>query len=163
MIEITYTQKDVKRFWSKVKLPKMIGTDECWEWQAGCTKDGYGQFYVDAKNVKANQFSYTITIGKVPKGLCVCHSCDNRKCVNPSHLWVGTILENNQDMAKKGRASSQKGADHPMHKLNEDDIMKIRSLYRGGNYTQAQIAGLFNVSNKEISLIVLYKRWGHLP
>jgi len=63
---------------------------------------GYGEYYIgNYRFERAHRFSYKIYKGKIPKGLCVCHTCDNPKCVNPDHLWLGTVKENNQDCIKK--------------------------------------------------------------
>lgn len=88
------------RFWSKVSIrePK-----ECWPWIGKRDKDGYGKIRNYYKEVRAHRLSYELNIGDIPTGKVVCHSCDNPRCVNPSHLWVGTIGDNNRDMYQKGR------------------------------------------------------------
>lgn len=78
----------------------------CWEWQNYLDEDGYGQFVEkDRSPVKAHRFSYEFYIGKIPDGLFVCHDCDNPKCVNPAHLFVGTHQDNMDDMKNKNRQS----------------------------------------------------------
>jgi hypothetical protein len=80
--------------------------DECWEWDGAIFKgSGYGQFgSVKSGVFTAHRYSYQLFKGQIPDGMFVCHSCDNRKCFNPSHLWLGTPKDNVQDMVKKGRS-----------------------------------------------------------
>ena len=79
--------------------------EQCWEWNGALFKQtGYGQFGSIKSGVfTAHKYSYQLFVGQVPNGLFVCHSCDNRKCFNPKHLWLGTAKDNSQDMMKKGR------------------------------------------------------------
>lgn len=91
----------IERFWSKVEK----GPD-CWDWQASLMQRGYGQFTVRGVPFRAHRFSWTISNGHPPDGMMVCHSCDNRRCVRPSHLFLGSALDNHDDMAGKGRRVS---------------------------------------------------------
>lgn len=88
------------RFLSKVRKTK-----GCWFWLGSTRnkKGGYGCLKINGKVFDAHRIAYSIFIGSIPKEKCVCHSCDNRKCVNPEHLWIGTKNDNNQDMISKGR------------------------------------------------------------
>jgi hypothetical protein len=94
-----------ERFW--FYAPRR-SAEECWEWGGPLTTAGYGWFKYKAVFYTAHKVSYRLNVGEVPDGLCVCHSCDNRKCVNPKHLWLGTQLDNVRDMIRKGRANPLK-------------------------------------------------------
>lgn len=92
-----------ERFWAHVHK-----TEGCWNWTAAVRGAGYGAFLVNQKNYGAHRFSYLLTKGEIPKGLCVLHACDNRRCVNPAHLSLGTNKDNTADMISKGRGKEQK-------------------------------------------------------
>jgi hypothetical protein len=86
----------------------------CWEWQASVNNVGYGMMRDATKMRSTHRISYEEHIGPIPKGMCVCHKCDNTRCVNPDHLWLGTMRDNINDMIKKGRDSfgHRKGKPH---------------------------------------------------
>ena len=148
-------------------------TDSCWIWSGMINPGGYGIIVKEfekrngrrnQKKLLAHRISYEIYKGQIPKELCVCHQCDNRKCVNPDHLFLGTIAENIQDMTNKGRRAfgdkvANKGEKNPSAKLTRIDVNKIKSLYAEGNLSQQKIGRMFNVSQRTVSLIVLEKSW----
>jgi len=90
----------VERFWDHVDIKSQ---EECWEWKSSLDGKKYGQFAINQKQYRSHRISWELTCGKIPNGLCVLHKCDNSKCVNPSHLFLGTQKDNIQDMARKGR------------------------------------------------------------
>lgn len=91
-----------ERFWAKVDK-----TPECWNWTGGCNDRGYGTFANGHGHQLAHRYAYEISSGSIPDGVFVLHRCDNRRCVNPSHLWLGTAQDNTADMIAKGRAAWQ--------------------------------------------------------
>ena len=91
------------RFWEKVDKKDV---HECWNWKASLNSNGYGQINIDRKPVTASRVAYELAFGHIEDGKFVLHKCDNPKCVNPHHLFLGSHADNMSDMAKKGRAGS---------------------------------------------------------
>lgn len=119
------TSKDIERFWSKVD--KSDNHDHCWLWTDKPNPKGYGSIGVSGKTYRAHRVSYELAYGPIPDGLNVLHTCDNRICVNPNHLFIGTQLENIQDRDIKGRQT--RGESHPRSKLTEDQVLAMRKRY----------------------------------
>lgn len=131
----------------------------CWIWTGATQVRGYGEIISNNKKYLAHRASYEAFIGKIPKNMNVCHSCDNVFCVNPNHLFLGTQKENLQDMAKKGRSTL--GSKNPKAKLNEDNIHAVKTLLKM-NWKCASIARMLNVSASCISAIKRNERWAHV-
>lgn len=148
-------------FMCYIQIPENL--DGCWEWTGGKNSDGYGHFHIKRKSYRAHRISFELFVGPIPEGMYVCHSCDNRACVNPSHLFLGTQKDNVQDMYNKSRQSNKraKGENNGQHKLTEQNIYQIREMIEQG-YSQREIAKRFDVSHQQISDIKSGKIWSWL-
>lgn len=135
----------IPRFWSKVKKTK-----HCWEWTAGIS-DGYGYFTTDGISTRVHRFSYELHKGRIPEGMFVCHTCDNRACVNPKHLWIGDHTANMRDMHFKGRANNRgraRGERSARSKLTSEQVREIRNLLSAGKHTKAA-NGIHSIAIRE--------------
>lgn len=108
--------------------------------------------------------SWEIHHGAIPAGLFVLHHCDNRKCVNPAHLYLGTHAQNARDRAirKRGKEQRQNGAANDNAKLAERDVKAIIALLQTGRYSQQRVAELFGIKQPQVSRIMRRESWAHL-
>lgn len=141
-------------------------TPGCWLWERGLSKDGYGQFRAHGKSWLAHRFSFAVYVGPILEGMYVCHRCDNRKCVNPDHLWLGTTQDNTADRCAKNRSARnfgqpgniQPGVENGNALLDDNAVRSIRTDGR----LQREIAISYGVSASTISLIKSRKLWRHV-
>ena len=133
----------------------------CWIWEAATIENGYGHFRFHGKQLKAHRASWIIYNGPIPTGMFVCHKCDNRACVNPHHLFLGTCADNNADRDAKGRGSDRRGSKHHMVKLSESDVSSIRLMTAQGR-THLSVAKEFGVSRSLVGMIFNRKVWSHV-
>lgn len=125
------------------------------------TAGGYGTFWLDRKNTPAHRASYILFKGPIPEGYVVLHACDDRQCVNPHHLSVGTSKDNSEDMVKKGR--SRFGTLNNRVKLNEQIVLAIRAEYVSGRRGElSRLADKYLVTLQNIKCIVDGKTWKHV-
>ena len=135
----------------------------CWEWQ-GSKRGGYGRMIVGSRkdgtrrNESAHRVSYMVYHGEIPRGMEVCHICDNRSCVNPDHLFIGTHQENMDDRERKGRNKPQKGEKNGRAKLNKDDVLAIKNK-RACGFSFQKIADEYGVHKKTIMDAINGKNW----
>jgi hypothetical protein len=138
------------RFWCKVDIQ---GNSDCWNWTAYRSVAGYGRFRVDGESHNASRISYIMAYGDIPADKSfVCHTCDNRACVNPAHLFAGTNNDNMQDKVKKGRLVTA------WQKLTTEDVVNIRTLALTP-MTYRQIASRYGVESDHVSKIVRGMWW----
>lgn len=162
----------IERFWART----LRGEEhECWDWIGAKLSTGYGQLPIFHDTVSAHRFSFELHLGAIPKGQCVCHTCDRRICVNPTHLFLGTPADNNADAKLKGRTCSgarhgshtrperrPRGVHHGLSKLTDDAVKEIRRMLKSG-LTKVSIAKTFNVSPVSIYDISIGRTWTHIP
>lgn len=143
-------------FWDRVaiKLPQ-----ECWEWTGCILEDGYGQTRMNMQKHRTHRLAYQLTYGLIPDGLQVLHTCDNTKCCNPNHLWIGTTQDNTQDKITKGRARYLQGEELPQTKLTRVQAEEIKRLLSNKKYTEGQLSIMFNISRGAISGIRIGRNW----
>ena len=147
----------MKRFWEKVD--KSGGPDVCWPWLSSLIYSGYGMFWMNGRARIAHRIAYQISTGNDPGELEVMHSCDNRKCVNPAHLSIGTHQDNMTDAVMKRRFP--RGEAKPAAKLTDNIVRQIRQLRSDGMKLQ-KIADIYSTDTGRVSRIVNRKIWTHV-
>jgi hypothetical protein len=197
------SESDKTRFFSKINKdgplpdqsnPHYAGLGPCWIWTEYKFRGGYGVFWAKSRNISAHRISYVISNGEPPvESRHVLHKCDNRLCVNPSHLSIGTNHDNSLDRMSKDRGTRasgdkngsrlhperlRRGENHPAKlnpenlargervntaKLTESKVIEIRSAYATGDISQRTLSVMFGVDQTMISLIVRRKSWTHVP
>lgn len=141
---------------------QMKVTEDCWLWAAGCDKDGYGRFvaeYEGVKYQKAHRYSWALhNRQQVPKDMLVCHKCDNPRCVNPDHLFLGTPGDNMRDKIAKNRHNIPRGELAPKAILTEEQATAILVDPR----PYAQMAADYGVAASTIGSVKSRHSWAHL-
>lgn len=133
--------------------------DGCIEWQGARDPNGYGRLTIQRHSLYAHRWTWEQAYGAIPKGLCVCHKCDNPSCINLDHLWLGTHQENMADSSSKGRArGGRHGMQHGLHKLTDEQVREIRT----STDTQTTLAKRYGVSQSAVSAIRTGKTWRHV-
>ena len=150
----------MQRFWVKVEK-----TDSCWNWTAGSRGNGYGAFRYQGKVIDARRFVWFLIYGKFAEKL-VCHSCDNKRCVNPAHLFEGSYSDNLKDAIVKGinkvyenNPYTKKGCISINRKLTFDIAEKIRKEYFTIKITQRELAKKHKVGVAAINLLLNRKQY----
>ena len=144
-----------ERLWRRVDKRTPV---ECWEWQGYINTTGYGQMGAGdgTRTIGTHRAAWVVTNGEVPPGLLVCHTCDNRACCNPSHMFLGTVKDNAVDMVQKGRGRGAEGIANGRAKLTRAQVDEIVRRYeppapgrRGSN--ASDLAVEFGVTPQYIS------------
>jgi hypothetical protein len=134
----------------------------CVEWTGyvGTGHRGYGHIRIAGRMFLAHRISWELTNGPIPNGLCVCHKCDNRRCINPEHLFLGTYRDNTIDAARKGRHKNpvMRGEKSPSHRLSGKDVIEIRA----SNERTSELAARYGVCQAHILAIKNRLRWRHI-
>jgi hypothetical protein len=150
-----------ERFWKKVAK---YGPDDCWPFMGKISSKGYGKFQHNKVIWTAHRFAYLLTHGdSFLKNDGVFHTCDNRKCCNPNHLFTGSIQLNVDDMMAKGRNNQPKGEKSPRSKLREYQVRDIRQSYIPGVVTMKSLAIRYGVREGHIWGIIKRVAWKCIP
>lgn len=156
-----------ERLFAKVDKSPGIGPNgDCWEWRGYVHPTGYGQIgrgKASEGMVHTHRAVYELTNGPIPEGLWVLHTCDNRLCCNPAHLWLGTPKQNTQDMIAKGRrrAASKvaRGEDVTLSKLTEE---KVRAMRAEPPMTFKKLGAKYGVTAGTANKVILRQTWAHV-
>lgn len=152
------------RFWNKVTIGE---PNECWEWQASLDTGGYGRFGIrgfckSSTWERAHRVSWSLTHGGIEDGMWVLHHCDNRKCVNPDHLYLGDVKDNSRDMVVRGRARGPVGEANHHNKLTAEQVAEIRAAAPEGKFSWGQrkaLAERYGVTGMTIFHIATGRTW----
>jgi HNH endonuclease len=145
----------VARFMSHVTAAT-IAVDSCWHWNGAGKGNGYGNFNLAGTPEQAHRVAYRLFSGEIPAGMDVCHSCDNRWCVNPEHLFLGTRQDNMLDCARKGRAPGGR-----RRHLKEAEVQEVRRLLMAGERVP-KVSRITGVSAEIVRNIGLGKSYAGL-
>jgi hypothetical protein len=153
MEDFEFLQIAAERLTSRATHP----VDGCWVWTRGCIPEGYGCVHIDGSTRLAHRLAWMVAYGPIPAGMQICHHCDNRKCVRPDHLFLGTSADNLADMRRKGRHS--RGEKVNTAKLTEAQVLAIRADTRH----REVIAAEYGICRTHVNAIKRGRCWKHLP
>lgn len=131
-------------------------TDHCWFWKGSVNKNGYGTTALGGTSSLAHRVGWMLMRGQIPHGMVMCHTCDNKRCVNPAHLYVGTMLQNSRDAWERIKFPPRHGVANGRSKLSEDDVREIRA---DGKSTHKELGGRYGVTDAAIRLVRIGRNW----
>lgn len=134
----------------------------CWNWNKCLCARRYGNVRIGRKMILAHRAAWEAKNGEIPKGMYVLHRCDNTKCINPDHLFIGTQMDNVRDMHQKGRARKAVGTNHRWAKLTDDKVRNIRFMISGGSMSDGEIGRAVGISRSVICHIKSGRTWKHV-
>ena len=153
--------------WRLMSLPERLAAQSipepnsgCLLWEGAINQGGYGRVRWNGKGRGAHRMAWQVSRGLIPEGLCVCHKCDVRSCINPDHLFLGTHRDNVIDMWAKGRGSRNglREEDHPKNRLSRAQVFVIKADTR----THRKIAEEYGVCSSTVTRIKTGQLWPHL-
>lgn len=151
------------RFHEKVRR-----SNDCWEWVGAIHHSGYGAIKAEGGRsspmIAAHRVAWLLCFGEIPVDMSVLHKCDNRSCVRPDHLFLGTQQDNVDDCISKGRNRCGRlcGEDNGCAKLKEIQVLEIRREYREKRKMPTELSRLFGVSRQTVKDIISYRKWRHV-
>ena len=144
------------RFWRKVNVVR--DATSCWNWVGGPFGEGlYGIIGVNGSSIRTHRVSWEIHFGKIPDGECVLHECDNKKCVRPDHLFLGTKSSNNSDRHAKNRDA--KGSRNGKSVLNDGIVREIKRLYQRRSFGARKIAVKLGLNYSTVNNVTAGRVW----
>lgn len=146
------------------RLLKYISADSvsgCWNWTGDTSKSGYGVIWNEGGPKRAHRVMWEVFIGDIGNSW-VLHRCDNRPCVNPFHLWLGSPLDNQRDCISKGRMPKCLGEDQGGSKLTDEKVRDMRHLFSCGDWTYRKLADKFSISQGNAFAVVNRRTWKHI-
>ncbi len=137
-----------------------VNENGCWI----CTshapdKNGYPRYKVGGRGTRLHRVTYEKHFGPIPRGMCVCHRCDTPSCINPAHLFLGFVADNNADKTRKGRNFIAAGEKHGQAKLTEAQVLRI---VKTEGITQKALAAQYGICQQHLRRILKAGRWTHL-